>query len=78
MHVTPFASRKHSCVFEDLPEKFPGHALNLSCKLLRKLNSVKKKLDNTTVLKLKSTGTKDIEDTTVVKSGCPYFYGLDD
>ena len=31
LRVSPFASRKHSCIFEDLSERYPGNALNLSC-----------------------------------------------
>jgi len=61
-----------------LPERFPGNALNLSCKLLRRLNTIQRKLDPNAVLKLKSGGVKDIEDTqlTVVSTGCPFFYGF--
>lgn len=71
-----------------MPEKFPGHALNLSCRLLRKLNTIKKKIDSTAILKLKrldetqpntpskSNQLKDIEDITIVRSGCPFFYGF--
>ena len=40
LNVAPFASRKHACIFEDLPERFPGNALNLACRLLRKLNTI--------------------------------------
>ena len=41
LRISPFASRKHSCIYENLPEQFPsGNALNLSCKLLRKLNTI--------------------------------------
>jgi hypothetical protein len=78
LRISPFASRKQSCIFEDLPERFPGNALNLSCKLLRRLNTIQRKLDPNAVLKLKQGTTKDIEETptTVVSSGCPFFYGF--
>jgi hypothetical protein len=80
--VSPFASRKHSCIFEDLADKYPGNALNLSCQLLRRLNTIQRKMDPKAVLKLKSGTSKDIEDTgkgkdgfTVLKTGCPFYYG---
>ena len=40
LRVSPFASRKQSCIFEDLAERYPGNALNLSCQLLRRLNAI--------------------------------------
>ncbi|CDW90951.1 regulator of telomere elongation helicase 1 [Stylonychia lemnae] len=82
LRISPFASRKHSCIFENLPEQFPGNALNLSCKLLRKLDTIKQKLNKDASLKLtklKDSNIKDIEDSGVdvqiIKSGCTFFYG---
>ena len=65
LRISPFASRKHACIFEDLSQRFPGNALNLSCQLLRKLNAIQRKMDPNAQMSLE-TGTrevKDIEDT---------------
>eukprot|EP00347_Sterkiella_histriomuscorum_P016981 403351116 len=82
LRVSPFASRKQSCIFENLPEQFPGNSLNLSCKLLRKLNTIQQKLNKDATLKLtklKSGSKNDIENcdqqVSVIKSGCPFYYG---
>ena len=84
LRISPFASRKHSCIFEDLAEKFPGNALNMSCQLLRKLNAIQRKMDPNATMTLRTV--RDIEDTanipagqennvTILRTGCPFFYG---
>lgn len=78
LRVSPFASRKHSCIYENLPEQFPGNSLNLSCRLLRKLNTIQQKMSKESTLKLikNPNMSKDIEDTvTIIKTGCPFHYG---
>ena len=75
LRVSPFASRKHACIFENLSEQFPGNSLNLSCKLLRKLNTIQQHLDKAAVLKLKCSS--DIEEVKLIKTGCPFFFGYD-
>jgi regulator of telomere elongation helicase 1 len=75
LRVSPFASRKHACIFENLPEQFPGNALNLSCRLLRKLNTIQQKMGRESSLKLVKK-VVDVEDSvTIVKQGCPFFFG---
>lgn len=82
IRVSPFASRKHSCIYESLPEQFPGNALNISCRLLRKLGNLQQKTNRDSTLKVVKrvvNDSTDIENTaeevTVIKTGCPFYYG---
>lgn len=67
-----------------MPEKFPGNALNLACKLLQKLNRIQREIDSSAILKLKSApGTVEskplqVEDLKIVKTACPFFYKASD
>ena len=40
LRITPFASRKHSCIYGSLPQQLPSNAMNLACKLLRRLKNI--------------------------------------